>query len=195
MPEPPAVGEVRKVQRVLDQIPMPTLHLEAEVPAADEGDEWCVRVSGLVERPRALTLGELKARPAVDIEWDFHCVWGWSRRAVRWQGVPLADLLEVAGISGGASHVVAAAVEGPYASCLDLATARRSLLAWAMDGEPLEPDHGAPLRLVPPPDRWAYKGIKWLGSVEVLDHPRYGMWESLVGNPVGEIPPELQELD
>ncbi len=43
---------------------------------------------------------------------------------------------------------------------LDLSTARRGLVAWALDGAPLTPDHGAPLRFVPPPDRWAYKGVK-----------------------------------
>ena len=183
----------RRVQRVIERLPLPVLHLEAAVPQ-DRGD-WVLRVEGLVERPLTLTTGRLAELPRTEVTWDFHCVWGWSRRAVRWTGVAVADLLTAAGASPEASHAVFAAAEGPYESCLELADAGRGLVAWAMDGEPLAPEHGAPLRFVPPPEYWAYKGVKWLGTVRLLAAPRYGLWESLVGNPTGRIPPELQELD
>jgi DMSO/TMAO reductase YedYZ molybdopterin-dependent catalytic subunit len=178
---------------VIERMPMPVLHLEAEVP--DPAPDWTLRVDGLVGRPLVLSVGQLQELPTVEVSWDFHCVWGWSRRTITWTGIQVGDLLELAGADVCATHAVFAAVDGPYASCLDLPTAGRGLVAWAMDGQPLQPDHGAPLRFVPPPDRWAYKGVKWLGQVELLAEARYGLWESLVGDPHGVVPPDRLELD
>jgi DMSO/TMAO reductase YedYZ molybdopterin-dependent catalytic subunit len=170
------------------------LHLEAEVPQAAGG--WHLRVDGLVARPCTLTLDQLAELPTTEVSWDLHCVWGWSLRAVRWRSVLVGDLLAAAGGAGpDAGHAVLAAVQGPYESCLELANARRGLVAWAMDGAPLSAEHGGPLRFVPTPGYWAYKGVKWLGRLQLLPVPRFGLWESLVGDPTGAIPAHMEELD
>jgi DMSO/TMAO reductase YedYZ molybdopterin-dependent catalytic subunit len=58
-------------------------------------------VDGLVERPLVLSAGELLARALATVVADFHCVTGWSVPAVRWQGVPVSDLLLVVAFSYG----------------------------------------------------------------------------------------------
>ncbi|MGH2768121.1 MAG: molybdopterin-dependent oxidoreductase [Actinomycetota bacterium] len=181
--------EFRRVQRPTDQLPV--LHLEAEIPAPKH---WFVEISGLVEVSSVWGLDEIRSLEAERRVWDLHCVWGWCRPACLWEGVPAARLIDVARPRAEARFAVASAIEGPYASCLTLQEARESLLAWRMDGQELSPDHGGPLRLVPPPTKWGYKGIKWIGSITLTDHFSPGFWEELVGNVHGDIPPEMLEL-
>jgi DMSO/TMAO reductase YedYZ molybdopterin-dependent catalytic subunit len=50
------------------------------------------------------------------------------------------------------------------------------LFAWELDGDPLPPDHGGPLRVVTP-HKYAYKGAKWVSAVEFLTEPERGYWE------------------
>jgi DMSO/TMAO reductase YedYZ molybdopterin-dependent catalytic subunit len=107
----------------------------------------------------------------------------WLLEAVgtaEWTGTPLAPLLEEAGIADaavdvvftGADHGVERGVEQDYARGLPLAEAVRPevLLVWAMNGVPLPPQHGAPLRLLVP-GWYGMAHVKWLTRVEVLDRP------------------------
>ena len=91
--------------------------------------------------------------------------------------------------------MVTAAGNG-YTSCFPLNRARRSLLAWRLDGADLTPEHGGPLRLVPPPTKWGYKGVKWVSRLTLIEEFTPGFWESLVGDPHGDIPRDvLDHLD
>lgn len=153
-----------------------------------------VGVEGLVEIPRGFPLDEIRAMPAEERIWDLHCVWGWTRPGCRWMGVPAARLIDAARPRARAAHAVVRAIEGPYASCLTLEEARASLLAWRLDGEEISPEHGGPLRLVPPPTKWGYKGVKWVGGFTLTEHFIPGFWEELVGNPHGDIAPEMLDL-
>lgn len=179
-------GDGARVQRQVDDLPV--LHLEADIPSPDR---WEVTVDGVVRNHRTWTLEELHAMPAEVRVWDLSCVWGWTRPACRWEGIPAGRLIDEADLFPEANYVLVHAVEGNYASCLTLDEARAGLLAWGLDGRSLPPEHGGPLRFVPPPTKWGYKGIKWVGRLTVLPYFKPGFWEDMVGDPHGDIPLEL----
>lgn len=128
-----------------------------------------LEVVGRVTRPLTLTLDDLRALQARTAELPIACVEGWSFSA-RWTGVPLRDLLRMAGAPPGAEvHVESLEEHSPYRrSFLNRAQARDAdtLLATHLDGEPLSLDHGFPLRLIGP-GRPGVNQTKWVTRVVV----------------------------
>lgn len=180
----PAPGA--RVQRLTDQLPV--LHLEPEIPSARN---WSVVVDGLVANERSWTLEEIRA-PVIETRvWDLNCVWGWTRPTCSWEGVPAGRLIDAACPLPEASYVLVGAMDDHYTSCFTIEMTRMSLLAWRLDGEDLTPEHGWPLRLVAPPTKWAYKGVKWVNRLTLIDEFSPGFWEELVGDPHGDIPHEV----
>jgi DMSO/TMAO reductase YedYZ molybdopterin-dependent catalytic subunit len=180
-----------RVQRRTNELPV--LHLEPEVPALPH---WDVVVDGLVAEPATWPVDAIRAMTPEQRVWDLHCVWGWSRPGCRWEGIPAGRLIEAARPLPEARYVMVSAVGNGYASCYALNRARRSLLAWRLDGADLTREHGGPLRLVPPPTKWAYKAVKWVCRLTLLADFTPGFWEGLVGDPHGDIPREvLDHLD
>jgi DMSO/TMAO reductase YedYZ molybdopterin-dependent catalytic subunit len=123
--------------------------------------------------------GSQQATPVAGSQWKLGAI-----GVARWRGVPLADVLERAGITHHAIEVMPAGLDAEVA---DQGHVRRPLpvekalddvlLAYEMNGEPLPPDHGAPLRLVVP--GWVgVASIKWVGSIEVADQPLYSTWNT-----------------
>ncbi|MCV2488911.1 sulfite oxidase [Geodermatophilus sp. YIM 151500] len=176
----------------------PGLHyvlVHYDIPAT-EAATWELEITGAVERPLRLSLADLTARPSVTSRVLLECAGNgraryeprpvsqpWLLEAVgtaEWTGTPLAPLLEEAGVSPravdvvftGADHGVERGVEQDYARGLPLAEAMRpeTLLVHAMNGAPLPPQHGAPLRLVVP-GWYGMAQVKWLRRIEVLDRP------------------------
>lgn len=182
----PAVAAGARVQRRTEHLPV--LHLEPEVPASAD---WVISVDGLVADAASWSITEITGMVREERVWDLHCVWGWTRQNCRWEGIPAARLIDAARPLPEASHVLTRAMGDDYAACLTLERARRSLLAWRLDGADLTPEHGWPLRLVPPPTKWAYKGVKWVTHLTLLSGFRPGFWEELVGDPHGDIPPDI----
>lgn len=174
-----------KVQRETSEFPI--VHLESEVPSIPG---WFIRVDGLVETPSSWSLEELRLIQYEERVWDLNCVWGWTRPACRWGGISAAHLFDSARPLPGAAYVIVRAIQGPYASCFSLEEARRGFLAWRLDGEELGAERGGPLRFLPPPGKWAYKGVKWVGGMSAVEEFEPGFWEALVGDPRGDIPAE-----
>ncbi|UOY01479.1 sulfite oxidase [Blastococcus sp. PRF04-17] len=169
-----------------------------DIPAVDTST-WRLLVGGAVDRPLRLSLEELQRRPAVTARVLLECAGNgraryqprpvsqpWLLEAVgtaEWTGTPLAPLLEDAGLSPeavdvaftGADHGLERGVEQDYARGLSLAEALRPdvLLVWAMNGAPLPPQHGAPLRLLVP-GWYGMAQVKWLTRVDVLTEPFTG---------------------
>jgi DMSO/TMAO reductase YedYZ molybdopterin-dependent catalytic subunit len=149
------------------------------IPRAAEPLSWAmifggVTASGTVHQ---LTVGDLAAMPQTRVVADLHCAGKWSVRDNQWEGVLTAELLRVFPASPGAADVIAYAEYG-YSATLtvaDLAT-DGVLLATRLNGAPLAPEHGFPVRLVTP-HRYAYKSPKWFRGWEYLDAPRRGFWE------------------
>lgn len=152
-------------------------------------------VDGLVDRPATLSLEQIKARPRVSAQVTLECAGNgralleprpvsqpWLSEAVgtaEWTGTPLAPLLRAAGLRdgavdvvfGGADHGVEKGVEQDFQRGLPLAEALRDdvLLVYEMNGAPLPPQHGAPLRLVVP-GWYGMAHVKWLTRITVIDH-------------------------
>lgn len=153
----------------------PVLHV-GDVPEYAPG-EWNLTIGGLVDKPYVLTWEELTALPSTTITTDIHCVTKWSKFDTQWRGVRVRDLLEVAGVHNGATHIMGHAEYG-YTANLPFEDATRddSLVVWEYDGEPIEPIHGGPVRLLIP-HLYFWKSPKWLRGLEVLDQDKPGFWE------------------
>jgi sulfane dehydrogenase subunit SoxC len=165
-----------------------------DMPVVDPAG-FRLSVGGLVGRELSLSLEELRARHAVTHAVTLECAGNgrtglsprpvgqpWVMEAVgtaEWTGTPLRGVLEAAGIAGGASAVLFGGLdvgtedgEGVrYERSLSLADAHRDevLLVYAMNGQPLPPQHGAPLRLVVP-GWYGMASVKWLHRITLIDY-------------------------
>ena len=164
-----------------------------DIPEVDVGS-WRLEVDGLVDHPLSLSLDDLRGRPSVEIAVTLECAGNgrallephvesqpWLLEAVgtaRWKGVPLASILEEAGVGEGAVEVlftgldrgVEGGEEQAYARSLALEEALRGevLLAYGVNGGELPPQHGHPLRLVVP-GWYGMTSVKWLARITVID--------------------------
>jgi DMSO/TMAO reductase YedYZ molybdopterin-dependent catalytic subunit len=141
---------------------------------------WSLTVDGLVERKVEVTHEELRRLPAAHQVSTFHCVTGWTVHNVRWRGVRLQHVLDLAGPLRSARALRFVSSEQPYEDSLTIEQARLPdvMLALDLDGSPLSRPHGAPLRLVIP-EMYGYKGVKWLERIEVVAEQPTGYWENL----------------
>jgi DMSO/TMAO reductase YedYZ molybdopterin-dependent catalytic subunit len=138
---------------------------------------WDFGVFGEVETPITLTWDELMALPQRDVTTDIHCVTRWSKLDTTWRGVPVSEVLDRAGVKPSGTHVMAYS-DGGYTTNIPLQSLYDDdvLLAHTYGGEPLEPAHGAPLRLLVP-KRYFWKSAKFLRKLEVMNEDRMGFWE------------------
>ncbi len=156
-------------------------------------DSWRLSVEGLVAKPLSLTLDDLRRHPAHTIPVTLECAGNgralleprpisrpWLLGGVgtaQWTGVSLRDVLDEAGLRDSAVELVFTGVDRgvqgeqvhAYQRSLSIAEARRDgvLLAYAMNGEPLPPQHGAPLRLLVP-GWYGMPSVKWLARIEAV---------------------------
>jgi DMSO/TMAO reductase YedYZ molybdopterin-dependent catalytic subunit len=153
----------------------PVLH-HGSVPRFDEA-AWDFRISGETEAPVRLRWREFLALPQAEVTADFHCVTRWSRLDNTWKGVLFGEVLRLAPPRAAAQHVLVLAEEG-YTSNIPLADLLRANVLFAVehDSRPLPPEHGGPLRLVVP-HLYAWKSVKWVRGLLLLDHERLGFWE------------------
>jgi DMSO/TMAO reductase YedYZ molybdopterin-dependent catalytic subunit len=153
----------------------PVLHA-GSVPHVDLAT-WDFAVTGEVENPIRLTYDELQALPQTELTTDIHCVTRWSRFDTSFRGVHWRELAKLVQPKPTAHFVVAHAEQGYTANLpLEAIEADDALIAWDADGEPLEPDHGWPLRLVVP-SRYFWKSAKWLRGLELRSTDEPGFWE------------------
>ena len=175
----------------------PGLHyvlVHYDIPLTNAAN-WFLTIDGCVEQPLSFGLTELRAMGRQTVRVTLECAGNgraalhprpisqpWLVEAVgtaEWTGVPLADLLAAAGIRKdardvvftGADHGVERGVEQDYQRGLTIAEAVDSgaIVAWEMNGMPLPPQHGYPLRLVVP-GWYGMASVKWLRSIELIDH-------------------------
>ena len=141
--------------------------------------DYRLDVTGLVERPASYTLAELRAMPQTSLVRDFQCVTGWRVPEVRWKGVRLADILDVAAPTATATAIRFRSFDGEYTESLTLDQARRDdvIVALEMLGRPVTHDHGGPVRMYVAP-MYGYKSTKWLSAIELTADVVPGYWES-----------------
>lgn len=174
------------------------LLIHFDIPALDPGD-WRLRVGGAVGAEFELTLDEVRSRPATTLPVTLECAGNgrarleprpisqpWLDEAIgtaEWTGTPLRGLLDDAGLDPetveivftGADHGIEGDEELDYARSLPLAEALRPeiLLAYEMNGRPLEPQHGFPLRLIVP-GWYGMTSVKWLARIDAVTEPFEG---------------------
>jgi DMSO/TMAO reductase YedYZ molybdopterin-dependent catalytic subunit len=129
---------------------------------------WRLQVDGLVERPAYFSLAEIQRYPARTQITEQTCEEGWSFVS-EWTGMPLSDLMNLVGVQPRAKYVVAFPFDEAWDS-LDMQDAwhPQTLLAYAMNGQNLPADHGAPLRLKVP-RQLGYKSVKYLSRITFTD--------------------------
>jgi len=153
----------------------PVLHY-GSVPRTDLA-KWDFRVFGAVDAPFTLTWEQFKALPRKTVNTDIHCVTRWSKLDTTWEGVPIQEILRLAQLRPAAKFVVAHSEQGYTANLpLEVLDDDDVLLADTFGGEPLEPEHGYPLRLLVP-KRYFWKSAKWIRGLEFLEHDQPGFWE------------------
>lgn len=146
-------------------------------------------VGGLVREEREFSWQEILAMPKSKVNCRLISVSGWSVRA-DWEGIVWRDFLKQISVDSKANHVRFTSVGEGYrtvVSCEDL-DHPRVLLAYGVNGEPIEPEYGGPLRMVIP-NLWGYKSCKWLGKIEFIDHMEGGYWEDRGYTLSGKIEP------
>ncbi|MFF4906052.1 sulfite oxidase [Streptomyces sp. NPDC001260] len=177
-----------------------------DIPYVPDDTAWRLSVTGRVQRPLHLDLADLKGFPQVTTRVTLECAGNgralltprpvsqpWLVEAVgtaEWTGVPLRLLLAAAGVDAdavdvvftGADHGVERGVEQDYQRSLpiDVATGTEPevLVAHTMNGAPLPPQHGRPLRLIVP-GWYGMAHVKWLREVAVTDAPFTGFQQSV----------------
>ncbi len=172
------------------------LLIHYDIPAVDPAS-FALEVDGAVENTLRLTLDELRARERVELAVTFECAGNgrtqlsprpvsqpWGLEAIGtacWGGTPLRPLLEEAGVRPEAVELVLTGldrgVEGGemqfYRRGLPLADSADALLVFDMNGAPLPPQHGFPLRLVVP-GWYGMTNVKWLARITLEDSPFEG---------------------
>ena len=153
-------------------------------PVVDTAD-WGFTIeteSGLVT---TWTWEQLKALPIEDIHTDIHCVTRWSKFGTSWRGVSLDTLFKDIDTT---NEYVMAHSYGGYTTNMPLADllGGKAWIAFEFDGEPLDPEHGGPARLLIP-HLYFWKSAKWIRSIEMTAGDDPGFWEQngyhLYGDP------------
>jgi DMSO/TMAO reductase YedYZ molybdopterin-dependent catalytic subunit len=160
-------------------------------------------IMGRVRNPLKLTLSDLKARPALTMPVTMECAGNgrahlsprpisapWHEEAVgcaEWTGTPLRPILEEAGVLDDAVEIlftgydrgIDQGVEQDYERSLPLEEAMRDevILAYGMNGRPLDPQHGSPLRLLVP-EWYGMASVKWLKSITAIAEPFAGVQQA-----------------
>ena len=149
---------------------------------------WDFRVWGQVDQDRRWTWDEFNHLPRAKVHMDIHCVTRWSKFDTTWEGVSVKTLVDegMIKIKAGATHVMQHAEYGFTVNLpLEVVLQDNFLMATHLNGEPITPDHGYPLRGVVGfiPGRedlttpYFWKGAKWLRSLEFMQGDRRGFWE------------------
>jgi len=170
--QPDVAGRIPPGQYLTDDFPVLSAGPTPRTPL----DRWDLRLDGEVGPPRRWTWQEFLSLPRETFTVDIHCVTKWSKLDTEWEGVSLDVLLD--GIDHDAGFLVAHC-DGGYTTNLPIedVTGGRGWIAFAYGGEPLEPEHGGPARLLVP-HLYFWKSAKWVRGLSLRDEDEPGFWET-----------------
>jgi sulfite oxidase len=169
------------------------------IPVTLDAASWSLQLEGDLNTPTSLSLDDLRKMPSTSITAVLECAGNgraffdppvagiqWTKGAIgnaRWTGVRMADVLKRAGVKGTGKFVIMNAADRPLGTMPDFirqlpiekAMHPDTLLAYDMNGQPLAPLHGFPLRVIAPGWEGAY-AVKWLTSLRVSDRESDSFW-------------------
>jgi len=145
------------------------------IPSSDI-DNWSLTFAGLVEHESRYTWEEYQRLSHRDLTFDVHCVTSWTRFESTFTGLPLSELIEPLAQARFASFTAFSDRDHHTSLPVEYAL-EHSWVVHQMEGEPLTPEHGGPVRLVTP-GKYFYKSIKWLKTITLLAEERLGWWET-----------------
>jgi DMSO/TMAO reductase YedYZ molybdopterin-dependent catalytic subunit len=154
----------------------PVLHA-GSVPSELTAERWSLSLHGEVDPPATLVYRDLLSYPQKEVTCDLHCVTCWTRLGTHWKGVPFSVLADSVHPRSHARFAVMECEQGfttslPYGALRD----EDVLLAHSVEGAPLPPEHGGPVRMLVP-GRCFYKSAKWLRGLKFVQVDEPGFWE------------------
>jgi len=161
----------------------PGQYVTADFPVLSAGptphtplEDWSFSIDGAVKQPVSWRWDEFLGLPSETITTDIHCVTKWSKLDTSWRGVSLDTLLNAAHSETG---FVTAWCDGGYSTnlTLDDVTGGRAWVAYEFGGQPLEPQHGGPARLLVP-HLYFWKSAKWVRGLTLTLGDQPGFWET-----------------
>ncbi|HEX3873397.1 MAG TPA: sulfite oxidase-like oxidoreductase [Solirubrobacteraceae bacterium] len=159
-------------QYVTDDFPVLSAGPTPHTPLTD----WDFTVRGATGERVTWTWAEFRLLPSESVTRDIHCVTKWSKLDTLWTGVSVDVLLDR--LETTAAYVSAFS-DGGYTTNLPLAdlTGGKAWVAFGYGGDPLDPEHGGPARLLVP-HLYFWKSAKWVRGLELRDRDEPGFWES-----------------
>ncbi len=147
-------------------------------------EEWSFSIRGAVDKPVSWSWDEFKALPHETVTVDIHCVTKWTKLDTEWSGVSLDTILRDVETS---AEFVLAWSDGGYTTNLPLEDLLdgKAWIAVDYDGEPVEPEHGGPARLLVP-HLYFWKSAKWVRGLELRNEDEPGFWEGYGYNNYGD---------
>jgi DMSO/TMAO reductase YedYZ molybdopterin-dependent catalytic subunit len=138
-------------------------------------DQWSFRIRTEKGFTTTWTWDQLMALPIEDVHTDIHCVTRWSKLGTSWRGVSLDTLFAAVDTDFGYTMVHS---YGGYTTNLALDDLRggKAWIAFDFDGQPLDPEHGGPARLLVP-HLYFWKSAKWVNGITMQKHDDPGFWE------------------
>lgn len=144
-------------------------------------DSWRFSIKGLVENPLQFSYADIRRLPKIDEMLTLECISnppdGTAISNAIWTGVKLRPILERAKVKSGARFAAMRAADGYHTVVpIDVLMREENFLPYLMNGEPLPPEHGFPLRIFIP-GKYGMKQPKWITELEFADHEMPGYWE------------------
>jgi DMSO/TMAO reductase YedYZ molybdopterin-dependent catalytic subunit len=161
----------------------PGQHVTRDFPVLSAGPtphtplpEWTFSIRADGGTLRSWTWQEFRALPAETVTVDIHCVTSWSKLGTVWRGVAVRTLLDQ--VEHDAPYVLAFS-DGGYTTNLPVedVSNRPAWVAFEFDGQPLEPEHGGPARLLVP-HLYFWKSAKWVRGLDLTETNEPGFWEN-----------------
>lgn len=138
---------------------------------------YTLTIDGEVENPVKLNWNDFLKLPVVESVSDFHCVEGWSVLNCKWEGVQFKQISRLVKPKQIARYVTFECADGYTTSlALEELSGDDVLLAYRLDGKPLEEGYGFPLRLVVP-SKYGYKSALWVTRMKFTSEKELGYWE------------------
>jgi DMSO/TMAO reductase YedYZ molybdopterin-dependent catalytic subunit len=161
----------------------PGQYVTSDLPVLSAGptphtplDEWSFTIQGAVEKPVSWPWVEMLSLPSEMVTVDIHCVTKWTKLDTRWRGVSVDTLLEA--VQSEADYLTVWC-DGGYTTNLSREDVSdgKAWVAYEYDGDPLEPEHGGPARLLVP-HLYFWKSAKWVRGITFTKDDEPGFWEN-----------------